>query len=148
MSTDQVLWKNCGKRRNCSKRAKRFIFLNSLPHNPEFWQPWEKSLQISTMFSIYSITNLEFLVTFVLYAWKCFQFQPVWNFPYWLKTKQTLFLFVYRSSPLKTLWEKEKLLKTSNFSFSNSVFYPFERTFCHFHWIQFAICKLFQFGRV
>ena len=26
---------------------------------------------------------------------------------------------------LKTLWEKEKLLITSNFSFSHSVFYPF-----------------------
>ena len=26
---------------------------------------------------------------------------------------------------LKTLWEKEKLLVTSNFSFSHSVFYPF-----------------------
>ena len=26
---------------------------------------------------------------------------------------------------LKTLWEKEKLLVTSNFSFSLSVFYPF-----------------------
>ena len=27
---------------------------------------------------------------------------------------------------LKTLWEKEKLLITSNFSFSHNVFYPFE----------------------
>ena len=27
---------------------------------------------------------------------------------------------------LKTLWEKEKLLVTSNFFFSISVFYPFE----------------------
>ena len=26
---------------------------------------------------------------------------------------------------LKTLWEKEKLLVMSNFSFSHSVFYPF-----------------------
>ena len=26
---------------------------------------------------------------------------------------------------LKTLWEKEKLLETSNFSISHSVFYPF-----------------------
>ena len=33
----------------------------------------------------------------------------------------------------KTLWEKEKLLIKSNFSFSHSVFYPFWRTFCHFH---------------
>ena len=35
------------------------------------------------------------------------------------------FLHVCSTSLLKTLWEKEKLLVTSNFSFSNSVFYPF-----------------------
>ena len=29
------------------------------------------------------------------------------------------------TSLLKTLWEKEKLLETRNFSFSHSVFYPF-----------------------
>ena len=35
------------------------------------------------------------------------------------------FLCVCIKSQLKTLWEKEKLLVTSNFSFSHSVFYPF-----------------------
>ena len=37
----------------------------------------------------------------------------------------TLFpnLYVCSTSLLKTLWEKEKLLTTSNFSFSHSVFY-------------------------
>ena len=35
------------------------------------------------------------------------------------------FSCVYSTFPLKTLWEKEKLLVTSNFSFSHSVFYPF-----------------------
>ena len=35
------------------------------------------------------------------------------------------FLWVCRTSLLKTLREKEKLLVTSNFSFSLSVFYPF-----------------------
>ena len=33
----------------------------------------------------------------------------------------------------KKLWEKEKLLERSNFSFSHSVFIPHRRTFCHFH---------------
>ena len=32
---------------------------------------------------------------------------------------------------LKTLWEKEKLLITSNFSFTHSVFLPMWGTFCH-----------------
>ena len=31
----------------------------------------------------------------------------------------------WETSLLKTLWEKEKLLITSNFSFSHSAFYPF-----------------------
>ena len=35
------------------------------------------------------------------------------------------FLRVCSTSLLKTLWEKEKLLVTSNFSFSHIVFYPF-----------------------
>ena len=35
------------------------------------------------------------------------------------------FLRVCSTSPLKTLWEKEKLLVTSNFSFWNSVFNPY-----------------------
>ena len=46
---------------------------------------------------------------------------------------------------LKTLWEKEKLLGTSNFSFSHSVFNPFRELSAIF--IKFEIvCKLFQFG--
>ena len=35
-------------------------------------------------------------------------------------------LRVCSTSLLKTLWKKEKLLVASNFSFSHSVFYPFE----------------------
>ena len=36
------------------------------------------------------------------------------------------FLRVCSTALLKTPWEKEKLLVTSNFSSSHSVFYPFE----------------------
>ena len=39
----------------------------------------------------------------------------------------------------KTLWEKEKLLVTSNFSFSHSVFYPFEELSSIF--INFWNCR-------
>ena len=39
------------------------------------------------------------------------------------------FLHVCSASLLKTLWEKEKLLVKSNFSFSHSPFYLFEATF-------------------
>ena len=49
-------------------------------------------------------------------------------------------LHAWSISLLKTLWEKEKLLVTSNFSFSHSVFYLFWITFRHFH--QIWNCRL------
>ena len=58
------------------------------------------------------------------------------------------FLRVCSGSLLKTLWEKEKLLVTSNFSFSHSVFYPFEKLSAIFILLEIFVCKLLQFGRV
>ena len=58
------------------------------------------------------------------------------------------FLHVSSTSLLKTLWEKEKLLVTSNFSFSHSVFYLFWELYATFIKFKIVICKLFQFGRV
>ena len=49
---------------------------------------------------------------------------------------------------LKTLWEKEKLLVTSNFSFSHNVFYRFGKLSGILIKLYIVICKLFQFGRV
>ena len=49
---------------------------------------------------------------------------------------------------LKTQWEKEKLLVTSNFSFSHSVFFPFWKLSAIFIKFKIVVCKLFQFGRV
>ena len=58
------------------------------------------------------------------------------------------FLRVCSASPLKTLWEKEKLLVTSNFSFSHSVFYLFRELSAIFIKFEIVVCKPFQFGRV
>ena len=58
------------------------------------------------------------------------------------------FLCVCSTSLLKTLREKEKLLITSNFSFSHSVFYLFQELSAIFVKSQIVICKLIQFGRV
>ena len=58
------------------------------------------------------------------------------------------FLPVCRTSLLKTLWEKEKLLVTSNFSFSHCVFYPLGELSAIFIKFEIVVCKLFQFGRV
>ena len=49
---------------------------------------------------------------------------------------------------LKTLWEKEKLLMMSNFSFSHSVFLPFRELPAIVIKSEIVVCKLFQFGRV
>ena len=52
------------------------------------------------------------------------------------------------TSPLKTLWEKEKLLMTSNFSFSHIVFHPLGELSAIFIKFKIVVCKHFQFGRV
>ena len=58
------------------------------------------------------------------------------------------FLPVCSTILLKTMWEKEKLLIMSNFSFSHIVFYPFEELSAIFIKLRIVVCKLFQFGRV
>ena len=50
------------------------------------------------------------------------------------------FLLVFSTSLLKTLWEKEKLLVTSNFSILPQCFLPVWRTFCYFN--QIWNCRL------
>ena len=59
-----------------------------------------------------------------------------------------LFLPVSNTSLVKTLREKKKLLITSNFSFSLSVFHPFGELSSIFIKFEIVVCKLFQFGRV
>ena len=58
------------------------------------------------------------------------------------------FLRICNSSLLKTLWEKEKLLVMSNFSFCHSVFYHFGKPSAIFIKSEIVVCKPFQFGRV
>ena len=58
------------------------------------------------------------------------------------------FLRVCSTSLSKTLWEKEKLLITSNFSCSHNVFYPFGELSAIFITFEIVVCKLFEFGRV
>ena len=57
-----------------------------------------------------------------------------------LSQTSPVFLRVCSNIILKTLREKEKLLVTSNFSFSRSVFHPFRELSAIFHRIQ--SCRL------
>ena len=59
-----------------------------------------------------------------------------------------IFLRISGTCLLKTLWEKEKLLVTSNFSFSYSVFYPRGELSAIFIKFEIVVYELFQFGRV
>ena len=58
------------------------------------------------------------------------------------------FLRVCSWSLLKKLLEKEKLLVTSNFSFSHSVFLPFRKPSAILIKSEIVVCKLFEFGGV
>ena len=51
-------------------------------------------------------------------------------------------------SLIKTLWEKEKLLVMSYFSFPHIVFYLFQKLSAIIIKFEIVVCKLFQFGRV
>ena len=57
------------------------------------------------------------------------------------------FISVCKASPLKALWEKEKLLLTSNFSFSHCLFYSFEEVSAFYSAVhikfEIFVCKLF-----
>ena len=72
--------------------------------------------------------------------WYFKEFNPFPNKPWFLR--------VCSKSVLKTLWEKEQLLVTSNCSFSHSVFYPFEELSAIFVTLKIVLCTLFQFRGV
>ena len=57
-------------------------------------------------------------------------------------SNKSWFLRVCSTSLLKTLWEKEKLLVTSNFSFFHSVFYPFKDISAIFIKFEIVVSKL------
>ena len=96
----------------------------------------------------------ELFLSYNIYVWR-FHFCSVY-FRTRRSTWQTFnpfqnkpwFLRVCSTGLLKKLREKEKLLVTSNFSFSHSVFYLFVELFAIFILCEIVVCKLFQFGKV
>ena len=58
------------------------------------------------------------------------------------------FLRLCSTSFFKTLWEKEKLFITSNFSSFHNVFYPFGEISAISIQSEIVVCKLVQFRRV
>ena len=137
------------------------------PHDPKFLQPWEKKMLETVIGKKRWAGNQHFLLLpqcFVLYETQksLSDIQLNWYLQLlsiWTRSSDILmlvnpfpnkpwFLRVCSISLLKTLWEKEKLLVTSNFSFSHSVFYPFGELSAIFVTFEILVCKLFEFGRV
>ena len=85
----------------------------------------------------------------------CLCFKDIFLF-YWPRKKGVFnpfpnkprFLRVCSTSLLKTLWEKKKLLVTSNFSLSHSVFFSFGELSAIFIKIKIVVWNFFQFDRV
>ena len=50
--------------------------------------------------------------------------------------------------PFENIVGKGEIACTSNFSFSHNVFYSIKDINYHFCYIQFVVCKCFQFGLV
>ena len=100
---------------------------------------WEKEkLFVMSNFSFSHSVFYPFGELSVIFEWS--RFNPFPNKP--------CFLRVCSTSPVKTLWVKEKLLVTSNFSFSHSVFYLFAELSVIFFKFEFVVCKPFLFGPV
>ena len=75
--------------------------------------------------------------------------QPIRNYgTFYPFPNKTWFLCGCSTSLLKTLWEKEKLPVSSNFSFFHNVFYPLGELYAIFIEFEIVVCKLFEFGRV
>ena len=94
-------------------------------------------------FHFHKIWNCRLQTLSIWKSLKCVVWERVNSFP-----NNPWFLHVCRTSLLKTLWEKEKLLVTSNFSFSHSVFYPFGEFSVIFIKFEIVVCKLSQFGSI
>ena len=113
----------------------RMLFIDIPPQKPMFSRVyWNQLVWPSVRVSIYvsvCVLNTSFC-------------QKVMNpFP-----NKPLFLHVCSTSLLKTLGENEKLLVTSNFSFSHCVFYPFGELSAILIKFLIVVCKLFKFGKV
>ena len=98
---EKALGKHCGKGQNCAF------------HN--------------VLYAICILKSFNSHISVVVGGFFQFRMDSKWCIREWFSpfSNKPWFLRVCSTSLSKTLWEKEKLLVRSNFSFSHSVFYPF-----------------------
>ena len=105
------------------------------------------------------LSAIKFSNANAFYLDNCATFRPLQNEGFGGYTGITLFvhlsfqnkpwfLHVCSTSLLETLWKKEKLLITSNSSFSHSIFCPFGELSAIFIKFEIVVCKVFRFGNV
>ena len=96
------------------------------------------------MFSTLHEPNLSFLPTFILLSAIVFNLESSKTSLFVNPFSNKPFLYVSSTSLLKTLWEKEKLLLMSSFSFSHSVFYQSWKLSAIFIKFEILVCNPFQ----
>ena len=128
--------KHCGKRRNCSLRA-IYPFPSVFPK--DLCCRHVKTRTCSERVKLFWFVTY-YLQQAIFVIEQQTTFKPFQNKPW--------FLPFCSASFFKTLWEKEKLLITSNFSFSHSVFYPFGEFPAIFIELETVTCKFYQLGKV
>ena len=105
--------KNSGRRvLKTSEEKEKMLVTNIFSYSHFVFNPIKEKF--------YNMSRIQIVV--------CNCFNPLPNKPWFLQCH------VCSTRLWETLWEKEKLLVTSNFSFSHSVFYLFEEL-CHSHQI-------------
>ena len=93
--------------------------INNKPYGSSYWR---KKLSCSNYISNCFDQHLSRIITILPVLCCLCSGSPTILNPFPINPS---FLRVCSTRLLKTLWEKEKLLVTSNFSFSRSIFYPF-----------------------
>ena len=142
------------------------LYVNPFPNNPWFSRPWGIGLWKT-------LWEKEKMLMTNIFSFSYNVFFPIWHRNYFLTLSQTTnfrlqnskglqtaisnLMKMIESSPngLKMLWEKEKLLITSNFSFSHSVFKRLVLQKCKnqglfgkgFSNITSVVCKCFHFDQ-
>ena len=99
---------------------------------PIFWKLVRKQFCLTLMSSLSNDS--------IMSEGSCILFNPFPNKPW--------FLLVCSAGLLKTLWEKEKLLLMSNFSFSFSIMYRFGELSAIILEFKIVSCEHFESGRV
>ena len=133
------LFQTCLKSGLCGKEVRRIIAQNYFEINIQFLV--QENLNASTNERMHTLKYTT-VISRKTISRSLQDRSTKTNFNFWVNPfpNKPWFLRVCITSLLKTLWEKEKLLVTSNFSFSHCIFYLSEELSAIY--IKFWNCRL------